>query len=135
MSDDNIGTPLSNTLHYNHIVQNFRNNYFLQAQRARGKLIREVRESFTVDAFVGSVTERDRVCMGNLVGLPVVVVPTGFTEISDPPSVRKTAVTTGIYAPPDRDHIVSFLSTYIQQTLRVLVLYPLINIFNCRLSH
>nr|XP_017250543.1 PREDICTED: glutamyl-tRNA(Gln) amidotransferase subunit A-like [Daucus carota subsp. sativus] len=78
---------------------------YFQAQRARGKLIREVRESFTVDAFVGSVTERDRVCMGNLVGLPVVVVPTGFTEISDPPSVRKTAVTTGIYAPPDRDHI------------------------------
>ena len=51
--------------------------------------------------------------MGNLVGLPVMVVPTGFKKISDPPSNetrRKTTVTTGIYAPPDRDHIVSVLS-------------------------
>lgn len=57
--------------------------------------------------------------MGNLVGLPVVVVPTGFTEISDPSSLRKTAVTTGIFAPPDRDHIVSFLCTLLcnQQAL------------------
>ncbi|KAK1358042.1 putative asparaginyl-tRNA synthase (Glutamine-hydrolyzing) [Heracleum sosnowskyi] len=90
---------------------------YFQAQRARGKLIREVRESFTVDAFVGSVTDRDRVCMGNLVGLPVVVVPTGFTEISDPPSVdtrRKTTVTTGIFAPPDRDHIALALAMVYQ---------------------
>lgn len=86
-------------------------NDFFQAQRARGKLIREVRESFKVDAFIGNATDWEKVCLGNLVGLPVVVVPTGFTKISDPPSNetrRKTTVTTGIYAPPDRDHIVSF---------------------------
>ncbi|CAN0915954.1 Glutamyl-tRNA(Gln) amidotransferase subunit A [Linum grandiflorum] len=81
---------------------------FFQSQRARGKLIREVKERFTVDAFVGNVTDWEKVCMGNLVGLPVMVVPTGFKNIPDPPSSgtkRRTTVTTGIYAPPDRDHI------------------------------
>lgn len=46
--------------------------------------------------------------MGNLVGLPVVIVPTGFTKTADPPSDdtrRKRTITTGIYAPPDQDHI------------------------------
>lgn len=82
----------------------------LQAQRARGKLIHDVRESFTVDAFIGNATDWEKVCMGNLVGMPVVVVPTGFKEIDDPPegrTRRRTTVTTGIYAPPDHDHIVS----------------------------
>ncbi|XVF49479.1 hypothetical protein PTKIN_Ptkin04bG0016100 [Pterospermum kingtungense] len=81
---------------------------YLQAQRARGKLIREVKESFTVDAFIGNATDWERVCMGNLVGLPVIVVPTGFKNISDPPSNgtrRRTTVNTGIYAPPNHDHI------------------------------
>ncbi|XP_020111506.1 uncharacterized protein LOC109726375 isoform X2 [Ananas comosus] len=81
---------------------------YIQAQRTRGKLIREVRESFKVDAFIGNATDWELVCLGNLVGLPVVVVPTGFTTIEDPPkggTRRRTTVTTGIYAPPDRDHI------------------------------
>nr|CAB3491690.1 unnamed protein product [Digitaria exilis] len=81
---------------------------YLQAQRARGKLIKEVRESFTVDAFIGNVTDWERVCLGNLVGMPVVVVPTSFKRIEDPPkggTKRRTTVTTGIYAPPDHDHI------------------------------
>nr|POE44813.1 glutamyl-trna(gln) amidotransferase subunit a [Quercus suber] len=59
---------------------------YVQAQRARGKLIQEVRESFTVDAFIGNATDWEKVCMGNLVGLPVIVVPTGFKNISNPPS-------------------------------------------------
>nr|GEW19342.1 hypothetical protein [Tanacetum cinerariifolium] len=60
--------------------------------KARGKLIQQVRESFTVDAFVG----------GNLVGMPVMVVPVGFEKIQDPP----TNETRSIYAPPDdHDHI------------------------------
>uniref|UniRef100_A0A2N9FMP9 Amidase domain-containing protein n=1 Tax=Fagus sylvatica TaxID=28930 RepID=A0A2N9FMP9_FAGSY len=81
---------------------------YVQAQRARGMLIREVRESFTVDAFIGNATDWEKVCVGNLVGLPVIVVPTGFKNISNPPSSgsrRRTTVTTGIYAPPHHDHI------------------------------
>ncbi|CAL4987723.1 unnamed protein product [Urochloa decumbens] len=81
---------------------------YIQAQRARGKLIKEVRDSFTVDAFIGNVTDWERVCLGNLVGMPVVVVPTGLKSIENPPkggTNRRTTVTTGIYAPPDHDHI------------------------------
>ncbi|VAH65522.1 unnamed protein product [Triticum turgidum subsp. durum] len=81
---------------------------YVQAQRARGRLIREVQESFTVDAFIGNVTDWELVCLGNLVGLPIVVVPTGFKSIEHPPkgnTRRRTTVTTGIYAPPDHDHI------------------------------
>ncbi|KAI7984767.1 Glutamyl-tRNA(Gln) amidotransferase subunit A [Camellia lanceoleosa] len=82
---------------------------YLQAQRARGKLIREVKESFTVDAFVGNATDWEKVCMGNLVGMPVIVVPTGFKMISDPPpsnhTRRRTTIITGIYSPPEHDHI------------------------------
>uniref|UniRef100_A0A1D1ZC57 Glutamyl-tRNA(Gln) amidotransferase subunit A n=1 Tax=Anthurium amnicola TaxID=1678845 RepID=A0A1D1ZC57_9ARAE len=80
---------------------------YIQAQRARGKLIHEVREGFTVDAFIGNATDWEKVCMGNLVGMPVLVVPTGFKSIDNPPSGtrRRTTLTTGIYAPPDHDHI------------------------------
>ncbi|XP_004309555.1 PREDICTED: glutamyl-tRNA(Gln) amidotransferase subunit A-like [Fragaria vesca subsp. vesca] len=81
---------------------------YVQAQRARGKLIREVREGFTVDAFIGNATDWERVCMGNLVGMPVIVVPSGFPKVSDPPCNdcrRRATITTGIYAPPHHDHI------------------------------
>ncbi|AED91143.1 Amidase family protein [Arabidopsis thaliana] len=81
---------------------------YIQAQRARGKLIREVEKSFTVDAFIGNVTDWEKVCMGNLVGLPVLVIPTGFKNITDPPTNscrRRTTINAGIYAPPERDHI------------------------------
>ncbi|KAK6147921.1 hypothetical protein DH2020_018833 [Rehmannia glutinosa] len=81
---------------------------YIQAQRARGKLIREVRDNFKVDAFVGNATDWELVCVGNLVGMPVIVVPTGFKKISDAPSNetrRKTTVTAGFYAPPGHDHI------------------------------
>ncbi|XP_065872138.1 uncharacterized protein [Euphorbia lathyris] len=81
---------------------------YIQAQRARGKLIKEVKNSFTVDAFIGNATDWEKVCLGNLVGLPVIVVPTGFKSISNPPpggSRRRTSINTGIYAPPNHDHI------------------------------
>ncbi|PHT29305.1 hypothetical protein CQW23_31107 [Capsicum baccatum] len=81
---------------------------YFQAQRARGMLIQQVRESFKVDAFIGNATDWEIVCLGNLVGIPVVVVPTGFKKISDAPSNdtrRRKTVTTGIYAPPDHDHV------------------------------
>ncbi|KAK3183295.1 hypothetical protein Dsin_030581 [Dipteronia sinensis] len=86
---------------------------YVQAQRARGKLIREVKESFTVDAFIGNATDWEKVCLGNLVGLPVIVVPTGLKSISNPPSSgtrRRTTINTGIYAPPNHDHIALALS-------------------------
>ncbi|XP_060205342.1 uncharacterized protein LOC132633131 isoform X2 [Lycium barbarum] len=80
---------------------------YVQAQRARGILIQQVRESFKVDAFIGNATDWEKVCVGNLVGIPVVVVPTGFKKISDASNDtrRRTTITTGIYAPPDRDHV------------------------------
>ncbi|MED6192001.1 hypothetical protein PIB30_006149 [Stylosanthes scabra] len=81
---------------------------YMQAQRARGRLIKEIKESLTVDAFIGNATDWEKVCVGNLVGFPVLVVPTGFANISKPPpggTKRRTTVTTGIYAPPNRDHI------------------------------
>ncbi|KAF3783487.1 Glutamyl-tRNA(Gln) amidotransferase subunit [Nymphaea thermarum] len=81
---------------------------YLQAQRARGRLIKEIQESFTVDAFIGNATDWEKVCLGNLVGMPVVVVPTGFKNITDPPksgSRRRTTITTGIYAPPNHDSV------------------------------
>lgn len=105
-------------------------NDLLQAQRARGKLIREVKENFKVDAFVGNATDWERVCMGNLVGIPVIVIPTGFKKISDPPTEdtrRRTAITTGIYAPPEHDHIVSSLNHMFVIVFLVRTLY-----FFCR---
>lgn len=81
---------------------------YVQAQRARGKLIREVRDGFKVDAFIGNATDWERVCVGNLVGIPVIVVPTGFKPISDAPTNntrRRTTITTGVYTPPEHDHI------------------------------
>ncbi|KAJ8560001.1 hypothetical protein K7X08_004059 [Anisodus acutangulus] len=81
---------------------------YIQAQRGRSKLIQEVKESFKVDAFIGDASDWEKVCVGNLVGMPVVVVPTGFKKISNAPSDdtrRKTTITTGIYAPPDHDHV------------------------------
>lgn len=87
---------------------------YVQAQRARGKLISEVEQSFrNVDAFIGNASDWEKVCVGNLVGLPLIVVPTGFKPISNFTStydVRRTAITTGVYAPPRKDHIVLALA-------------------------
>ncbi|KVH99036.1 Amidase [Cynara cardunculus var. scolymus] len=45
-------------------------------------------ESFTVDAFVGNATDWEKVCVSNLVGMPVMVVPVGFEMIPDPPTEK-----------------------------------------------
>ncbi|KAL8464268.1 hypothetical protein ACS0TY_033968 [Phlomoides rotata] len=90
---------------------------YVQAQRARGKLMREVRENFKVDAFVGNATDWERVCVGNLVGMPVVVIPTGFKQIADAPTNntrRRCTITTGVYAPPEHDHIALALAIVYQ---------------------
>ncbi|KAL6547896.1 hypothetical protein OROHE_009601 [Orobanche hederae] len=81
---------------------------YVQAQRARGKLIQEVKDGFKVDAFIGNATDWALVCVGNLVGIPVIVVPTGFKPISDSPTDntrRRSTFTTGNYAPLEHDHI------------------------------
>ncbi|XP_057948254.1 uncharacterized protein LOC131143913 [Malania oleifera] len=91
---------------------------YMQAQRARGKLVKEIKDNFMVDAFIGNATDWEKVCVGNLVGLPVLVVPTGFTEISNPCSSstqQKTTITTGIYAPPCHDHIALALAIAYQE--------------------
>lgn len=54
--------------------------------------------------------------MGNLVGLPVLVIPTGFKNIPEPPTNscrRRTTINARIYAPPERDHIGSICNAYI----------------------
>ncbi|KAK8938269.1 hypothetical protein KSP40_PGU001939 [Platanthera guangdongensis] len=92
---------------------------YVQAQRARGKLIQEVRESLTVHAFIGNATDWEKVCLGNLVGMPVVIVPTSFKNIKNPPeggTPRRTTVTTGIYAPPNKDHIALALAMAYQSS-------------------
>jgi hypothetical protein len=75
-------------------------------------LIREIKDNFKgIDAFIGNATDWELVCLGNLVGIPVVVVPTGFKPVEDPPkggTNRRTTITTGIYAPPGHDYVVSF---------------------------
>jgi len=85
-----------------------------------------VKKSFTVEAFIGNATDWERVCLGNLVGFPVIVVPTGFKNISNPPSEgtqRRTTITTGIYARPNHDHIV--------RSLIVLHIYNFLVIESC----
>jgi hypothetical protein len=81
----------------------------VQAQRARGKLVREIVDIFEsqqVDAFIGNATDWEKVSLGNLVGMPVMVIPTGLKEIENPPpggTRRRTTITTGIYAAPYQD--------------------------------
>lgn len=84
---------------------------YVQAQRARGLLATEVRhviESQKVDAFIGNSTDWERVCVGNLVGMPVIVIPTGFKKING--TRRCTTVQTGIYAAPYQDGTVLALA-------------------------
>lgn len=80
-----------------------------QALRARNVLQRTVQKSMKeagVDAFIGNASDWEKVCVGNLVGMPVMIVPTGLKNISDPPiggTNRRTTITTGIYAAPYHD--------------------------------
>ncbi|KAB2633065.1 glutamyl-tRNA(Gln) amidotransferase subunit A [Pyrus ussuriensis x Pyrus communis] len=55
-----------------------------------------------------SGSEIERVRIGNLVGMLVIVILARFTNISGPPRsdcLRRTAMTTNIYTPPHCDHI------------------------------
>lgn len=98
---------------------NFLTHFFvmngrIQAQRARGKLgleLKELMEKQKVDAFVGSAIDWEWICAGNLVGMPVIVIPTGLKDVADPPAngtKRRTTTTIGIYAPPYHDTTVIY---------------------------
>lgn len=93
---------------------------YIQAQRARGKLIREIKQSMkNIDAFIGNATDWEKVSVGNLVGMPIVIVPTGLKEISNPPADgtrRRTTVTTGIYGAPYHDSEVLALAMAYQES-------------------
>lgn len=92
---------------------------YLQAQRARGRLFREITQSLqNIDAFIGNATDWEKVAVGNLVGMPVMVIPTGLKEIKNPPATgtrRRTTVTTGIYGAPYRDSEVLALAMAYQE--------------------
>ncbi|KAG0558086.1 hypothetical protein KC19_10G003700 [Ceratodon purpureus] len=89
---------------------------YLQAQRARGKLaleLKELMEKQKVDAFVGNATDWEWICAGNLAGMPVIVIPTGLKDVTDPPAngtKRRTTITSGIYAAPYQDATVLALA-------------------------
>lgn len=92
---------------------------YIQAQRARGRLIREIKQSLkNIDAFIGNATDWEKVAVGNLVGMPVMVIPTGLKEIKNPPAAgtrRRTTVTTGIYGAPYHDSEVLALAMAYQE--------------------
>lgn len=84
---------------------------YIQAQRARGKLAHEVIQTIQrqkIDAFIGNATDWEKVCVGNLVGMPVIVIPTGFKKING--TRRRITVQTGIYAAPYQDGTVLALA-------------------------
>ena len=79
----------------------------LQANRARTVLIQQVQAFFAgngLDAFIGPPT--NETSMGNVVGLPEVVIPVDFEPVSIG-SARQQATALGIYALPNKDSKVS----------------------------
>ncbi len=76
---------------------------FLQANRARTALIQQIDAFFAgngLDAFIGPST--DETSMGNVVGLPQMVIPVDFEPVSVG-SARQQPITVGIYALPNQD--------------------------------
>lgn len=60
-----------------------------------------------VDAIIGNTTDWELVSVGNLVGLPLVVVPTGAIPLpSTPDSPRKISTTAAIIGKPNGDSVV-----------------------------
>lgn len=75
----------------------------MQANRARTVLIQQMQAFFVgngIDAFIGpSVNET---FMGNVVGLPQMVIPVAFNPVTSSSS-RRNPTTVGIYALPNQD--------------------------------
>ncbi|XP_002983983.2 uncharacterized protein LOC9644225 isoform X2 [Selaginella moellendorffii] len=95
---------------------------YVQAQRARHKLISEVLEALKgIDAFIGNATDWEKVAVGNLVGMPVAIIPAGLKSIQNPPpegTRRRTTVTAGIYARPYGDSEVLALAMAFQKVTK-----------------
>ena len=76
---------------------------YVQAQRARGVLAREVvgaMQAAGLDAFVGNASEQ--LAMANLASLPTVAVPVALAPLPDAPaSARRQVLSAGIFGPPD----------------------------------
>lgn len=76
---------------------------YVQAQRARGVLAREVvgaMQAAGLDAFVGNASEQ--LAMANLASLPTVAVPVTLEPLPDAPaSARRQVLSAGIFGPPD----------------------------------
>lgn len=76
---------------------------YVQAQRARGILAREVvgaMQAAGLDAFIGNASEQ--LAMANLASLPTVAVPVTLAPLPDAPaSARRQVLSAGIFGPPD----------------------------------
>ena len=75
----------------------------LQANRARTVLIQQMKAFFPgngIDAFIGPPT--NETSMGNVVGLPEMVIPVSFAPVSLG-SPRQQPTSLGIYAAPNQD--------------------------------
>ncbi|KAK9825906.1 hypothetical protein WJX81_004298 [Elliptochloris bilobata] len=85
---------------------------YIQAQRARGVLAREVTGAMAaagLDAFIGNASEQ--LAMANLASLPTVAVPVGLEPLADAPgSARRHVLSAGIFGPPDSDSVVLALA-------------------------
>ncbi|CAL2260895.1 unnamed protein product [Prunus armeniaca] len=53
-----------------------------ETEASTGKLIRKVRDNFIVDAFIGNAADWERVCMGNLVGMPALAVAMAYQSMT-----------------------------------------------------
>ncbi|CAM6086259.1 unnamed protein product [Calypogeia fissa] len=108
---------------------------YVQTQRVRGILQREVLKCLKeqkIDAFIGNATDWEKVSVGNLIGIPVMVVPTGLKNITNPPpkgTNRKTTINTGIYAGLYRDgEVLALAMAYQQETTHHLARPPINNV-------
>ena len=75
-----------------------------QACRVRGQVIQEMAAFFTenhIDVFLGASTSL--AYEGNLVGLPQMVVPTGYVPVEGTAGPRQAARTVGIFGRPYED--------------------------------
>lgn len=100
---------------------------YIQANRARTALIQQIDAFFAgngLDAFIGPST--NETSMGNVVGLPQMVIPVDFEPVSVG-SARQQPTTVGIYALPNHDSKVLALAMAYQSVTTAHLMRPPIN--------